>query len=165
MVAKNDLPDTEVPPAVQHTGPTQKLTRKRVKDTLNFMRSKSLNLDDFLYAVFYGDSELRSDIDAKKARNELSQSPHFAKFLRNFYRPPRTKSKGSKAKESAKVYLGVAKGVLERQLTAELDDCGSILWMHPAESHDLCAEGATETLFEDIRKQAPTRAPTLTSLL
>jgi hypothetical protein len=140
--------------------------RNSVCDVLHYMQNtKKLDMGDFLHLLFYGDSDLRTNASARQARKELFLSAHFESFLLNLAQPPRTSAKGERPKHSPKVFLKVAQQVLTSKISNELDDLAQFVHMDKANSHEFCLEDETETIFEDIEREAPTRAPILTHLL
>lgn len=141
------------------------LYRQRVLDTLEFMDEKGLRLDILLDSVFYGDQKLRNNQPAKRARGQLTRSKDFPSIIKHLFEPPRTASKGRRAKSGSSVLSEIALEHLGSVLSLELEDFAHILYMHPNEENTFFHADSTETILKDISVQAARCAPMLSSLL
>jgi hypothetical protein len=98
--------------------------RGKIHRVLDALDEAKLSLPSFLFALAYGNTDLRNDSRIKKARRSLVRDPHFEITIKNLLFPPRTKAKGRRAKGGYLVLEDFALGLVKRRFRRELDQFG-----------------------------------------
>jgi hypothetical protein len=133
---------------------------------LNYMQSHmKISLASFLYALFYGDKNLRANPKAKRARSKLVNDPYFATIITNMMQPPRTSSKGKRARNAHTTIAAVSLRILKQALKAELDDFAGSVYMHPSNVDSFSADDWDAPTVNSLSKDALSKAPRLCDLL
>lgn len=132
---------------------------------LDCMREKRLKLGDFLFAIIYGDPELRANAKAKSARRALNTSAHFPTILQCLLKSPRTKSKGRRARVSSKIVAKVTEESVITELSAELESLAHIAHMDSDDNLEFCDVNSDEDVVDKIFSQTAVLAPRLTRIL
>jgi hypothetical protein len=153
--------------------------RGKVHHVLDALDEAKLSLPAFLFALAYGNSDLRNDARIKKARKCLVRDPQFEVIIKNLLFPPRTKAKGRRAKGGFLVLEDFALGLVKRRFRRELDrfggtqrpqdilsDCDD--WIDDdtacAPLDDADSKSFAKSIQADIDRHAPTLYHFLSSL-
>jgi hypothetical protein len=140
--------------------------RTKMLSVLDYIQSRmKMSLATFLYALFYGDSELRAHPAAKRARSKLVNDPLFASIITNMMHPPRTASKGKRARKAHMTIAGISLRILKQALKTELDGFTESVYMHPSDIDSFSAEDWDNPTVDSLSKDALLKAPQLCDLL
>lgn len=95
---------------------------ERVLAVAALLVSLDMSVMDFVFALFWGDADCRSDERLKRARITFNSDPRLPQLLRNLHRPPRTGGTGKRPAAARSQLEGFAfscvMGIFKRELEA-----------------------------------------------
>ncbi|OJT05420.1 hypothetical protein TRAPUB_13205 [Trametes pubescens] len=115
----------------------------RVVNTMAFMQAQGLNLELFMEAVFWGDSDCTANYTISYERTVFMRSPTLLSVLSNWWCPPTKESSGGGA--AMKEFLVLRVGEL---LVEELEEVARTELRPPADA--LSAANLTSINFRDV---------------
>lgn len=139
----------------------QNLCQKVVR-VLETMEREGIDLPLFLDAISWGDAECISNDRVRYARTALMGSRQLPGILKRWYNPPRTKSKGQRAKGGHDQMEKFAINCITAKIQKEMDDAADIFKIpetHIVEEHLLSLH------LHELKLQAKDVMPVFWSIL
>lgn len=139
----------------------QNLCQKVVK-ILEFMERESIDLPLFLDAISWGDADCISNDKIKYARTALMGSRQLPDILKRWHKPPRTKSKGQRAKGGHDPLEKFAIACVTEKIQKEMDDAAD---MFKISETCIVEEDLLSLHLNELKLEAQSQMPVFWSIL